>query len=136
MAFITLHKTILAVVIMFALMSMFGAGFTMLQDDHGTMSYCPFMDTASSMCQMSIMEHISKWQQLFTFVPRGESSLFYLAALIILCISPFTRLACKDPSLLQLQFSLFLNSRKPEIKLFNHLLISFSQGILNSRIYV
>lgn len=123
-------------IIAFLVMSFWGL-YSMPTNERGMMGDCPFMNHSTSLCQMSAAEHIAQWQQLFALVKTDKFSLFLFASLIIAFIVltfPFAKnYRIKTPPLSR--FRLYSSRYRPEIKLFNHLLLAFSQGILNPRIY-
>ncbi len=103
-------------------------------DMNGKMVNCPFMDGSSSFCQMSVSEHISQWKQFFTVI-REKIYLLYLSFFIFLFYTLFL-INNKLYDKLQSQRSRnYLYRHKPEIKLFDNLVIAFSQGIIHPRIY-
>ena len=121
-------------IITFLVMSFWGL-YSMPMDEHGKMADCPFMNDSASLCQMSVTEHIARWQQLFTAIPEKNllfSALILLTALLMVLFSIVPKI--RDKLLFQ-RFLHYFYRRKPEINLFNHLLLAFSQGILNPRIY-
>ena len=121
-------------IIAFLVMSFWGL-YSMPMDEHGKVTHCPFMNDSTSLCQMSVTEHIARWQQLFTAIPEKNllfSALILLTALLMVLFSIIPKI--RDKLLFQ-RFLHYFYRRKSEINLFNHLLLAFSQGILNPRIY-
>lgn len=91
------------------------------------------MEHLSSFCQMSISEHISAWHRLFAMIEvKNFISLFSL--LIIASLVLFIAKEWKGKTQYQ-RFRNCLYRYKPEIKLFDYLLLVFSQGILNPKIF-
>ena len=114
-------------IFIFLAMSFWGL-YSMPMDEQGGMADCPFTIGSASLCQMSLNEHITKWQRLFTVVPEKNLLLSALILLTILCMALFSIIPNIRDKLLSYR-------NKPEIKLYNYLLIVFSQGILNPHIY-
>lgn len=118
---------------------LFGAGLSlslgMQSDLHGTMPGCPFMSAQPTVCQMGVLEHITKWQQLFTAVfPESDmrvSLVLLLLTIVILALfsrgshRAFAARALSPP----------MPKIAPEAKFFNHLIVAFSEGILHPKIY-
>lgn len=113
----------------------FSMTFGMQIDERGAMSGCPFMAEQASVCPMGVFEHIAKWQQLFT-ATFSQSDVF-ASLIFLLSIFVFFVVFARAPNIAPfvLAFSPPILKNKPETKLYNHLVIIFSQGILNSRLY-
>lgn len=133
---ITTRQALATVIIgVFVFSATFSMTLGMQRDERGNMSNCPFMYEQTSVCSMGFVEHIAKWQQLFTvtFPESGE------VAFVIFLVITFVYLAvfARAPNISGLVLPLFppVPKNKPEAKLFNYLVIAFSQGILNPKIY-
>lgn len=119
----------------FMLSVTFGMMIGMQTNEHGMMSNCPFMSEQASVCPMSAMDHIAKWQNLFMAVVLKSTMLssfvFLLWAVVIFsCVriyakSIFSPFAQSPP----------VTHHEQELTLHDYLVIAFSQGILNSRLY-
>ncbi len=121
-------------IIAFLVMS-FWSLYSMPVDMNGKMVNCPFMNGSTSLCQMNLGEHISQWQQLFT-VTREKNlllSLFFLLAVSL--VSSFHINTRVYDRLKSQRFRNYSYQHKPEIKLFDYIVVLFSKGILNPRIY-
>ncbi len=104
-------------------------------DVNGKMGNCPFVDNSSSFWPMGILEHISQWQQFFTII-RGKRLLVSLLSLLVFfAIVAFAVPIKLREKLKRLQSRQHLYWHKPEIKLFDYLVLAFSKGILNPKIY-
>lgn len=105
--------------------------YSMPIDEAGRMINCSFMKGFSSFCHMNLNEHINQHQMMFALTKEKN----------LLLISLLTFLFCAlliNKSRDKLKFQPLKNhlyKYKPEIKLFDHLLIAFSRGILNPKIY-
>ena len=128
-------KEIIVVLGMIAFLTMsFFSLFSMPMDMNGRMINCPFMDSSSGFCQMGVSEHISKWQQFFTMT-KGENLILALfSLLIVIWIGLFNQNEFKDMKQYQ-KFRINFYRYKPELKLFNYLLLAFSRGVIRSKIY-
>lgn len=82
----------------FLFMGVFGVGIGM-ETENGQMSSCPFMASQASMCQMSITEHISLWQQSFLGIPTSGKLLALALLLLIIVLVPFAKPFSKPPKL-------------------------------------
>ena len=128
------ENLIIFVLAAFAFMSILGMGINMeMKDDQ--MSGCPFITSEASMCQMGVMEHIAEWQQAFLGVPAKTNFLVLPVVLLIWvlasAIKPFSRLKKLTESAAR-----FLAYHRANFaKVFNPLIIAFSDGILNPKIY-
>lgn len=119
----------------FILSVTFGMMIGMQTNEHGMMSNCPFMSEQASVCPMSAMDHIAKWQGLFTAIvlkSNMSSSLFLLLLAVVIFL--YVRLYVKSIFFLFVLPPSFAHN-KQELTLFNYLVILFSQGILNPRLY-
>lgn len=117
----------------FALVSILGVSAGIERGD-GTMSSCSLMASQSTICQMSTIEHISQWQQAFFGVPKK-------ANVLALAMTMFLIAAISSPKPLQLAQPRGLITQLPSyhnaylVKIFDPLLLAFSDGILNPKIY-
>jgi len=133
---IALYKTL---AIMIACGFMFAATFGMMigmqTDEHGMMSGCPFISEQASVCPMGAMEHITKWQELFAAVLLKSNMVSSLVLLLLaVVIFLYVRVYVKSIFFLFAQSPLVAH-KEQELTLFNYLVIIFSQGILNPRLY-
>jgi len=133
---ITYHQT-LAILVAGAFL--FGAAFSMsfgMQlDRNNNMSGCPFMLEKTSVCSMGVAEHIAKWQQLFTAVFSKSDGLAFIILFLFAAVLFIIFVRRSDVSLLARVLSPPIPKTEPEVKLFNQLVVAFSQGILNPRLY-
>ena len=118
----------------FVFMSLFGVSMVTEAMD-GQMSSCPFMANEISMCQMSITEHISQWQQVFLGVPSKTNFLALALILAVAVLITFAKSLFQTKKLTELAVQLFAYHREHLVRVFDPLLIAFSDGILNPRIY-
>lgn len=110
----------------------FGVHFTMQMNEYGTMPNCPLLGQLEKECPMTVAQHISAWQQLFTatFQPNTFLKLLLIVAslafsLIVLRYFYFSQILASSP---------FLSFRKtaPPFRE-NYLLAALSQGVLRKR---
>jgi hypothetical protein len=108
---------------------------SMSMDASGRMINCPFMNSNSSLCQMTLAEHISQWQQ-FSTITREKSLLVSLFSLLIfLYVAGFNITTKAYEKLKHQRFRNSFYRYKPELKLFDYLLLAFSNGLIHSKIY-
>lgn len=122
------------VLVSFVFMSILGMGLSMEMRD-GQMSSCPFMAGQETMCQMSVTQHIVQWQQSFLGIPIKTSLLALVTALLAVVIIPFVKPFSKLEELNKFVARLFVYRTTHIVKVFDPLLLAFSDGILNPRIY-
>ena len=104
-------------------------------DMNGHMTNCPFMGDSSSFCQMTLVEHLNRWQQSF-MMTREKSSLLSLSFLLIaLYIFGFTVTIKTRENLKYQRLRKYYYRYKPEIKLFDNLALAFSDGLIHPKIY-
>lgn len=128
------ENIIIFVLASFALASVLGAGMSMGITD-GKMSDCPFMANQTALCQMSATEHISQWQQTFLGIPTKTGLLALVAILLAAVIIPFAKPFSQFEKLTELAARLFAYHKARLVKVFEPLLLAFSDGILNPKIY-
>ncbi len=110
---------------------------SMMTDGHGNMVSCPFINVSGSpsFCQMSISEHISQWKQLFAAI-QGNNLFLSLFALSVLFSTALLNTGAKTQDRLKFQWLRdYCYHKKPEIKLFDHLVLAFSRGKIHPKIY-
>jgi len=128
------ENLIIFVLASFAFMSLFGMSMGMEAKD-GQMSSCPFMASGVSLCQMSVTEHISQWQQAFLGVPNRTNFLELALILVAAVLITFAKSLFQSKKLTELAARLFAYHKEPLVRVFDPFLIAFSDGILNPRIY-
>jgi hypothetical protein len=128
------ENLIIFVLASFAFMSLFGISMGMEARD-GQMSSCPFMASEASLCQMSVTEHISQWQQAFLGIPSKTNFLALALILAAAVLVTFAKSLFQPKKLTELAARLFAYRKKNLVRVFDPLLIAFSDGILNPRIY-
>ena len=117
----------------FLFASLFGIGVGMEMKD-GQMSSCPFMASQVSICQMSVTEHISQWQQVFVGIPTKTNLLALALLLLAIFVIPFAKSFTKIKQN-ELAIRLISYCKTAATKIFDPLLLAFSRGILNPKIY-
>ncbi len=125
---------LLLVLTTFIFVSLFGMSLTMSMDKNGKMSNCPFMNNSSSICQMSVGDHIAKWRGLFEASPQ-LNAFFLLLALFTTAIfvkRVRTNLAFAPPSYVSYKR---YKQNHLDTNLFNNLIVAFSDGILHPQVY-
>jgi hypothetical protein len=101
----------------------------------GQMSSCPFMTNEKSMCQMSITQHIALWQQALLGVPTKKNLLSLAIVLLAATLILLAKLFSKIEELTRFASRLFSCRRAHLVKFVDPLLLAFSDGILNPKIY-
>ena len=129
-----LTNLIIFVLVSFAFMSIFGIGMSMEMVD-GQMSGCPFMAGEASMCQMIVTEHIAKWQQVFLGIPTKTNPLALAMVLLIVVFASFIKPFPQLKKLTVPKARFLAYHRASFAKVFDPLLVAFSDGILNPKIY-
>ena len=117
----------------FVFASLFGMGISMEMKD-GQMSSCPFVASQASICQMSVTEHISQWQQAFLGIPTKTNLLALALLLLAVFVIPFAKPLTKIKQN-ELAIRLISYCKTAATKIFDPLLLAFSDGILNPKIY-
>lgn len=120
--------------ISFVFLSVLGIGVGMEMKD-GHMSSCPFMAGQETMCKMKITEHITQWRKAFLGIPTKGDTFTLAVLLFIVALIPFVKLFFQFKKLTKLAARLFAYHTSHLVKVFDPLLIAFSYGILNPKIY-
>ena len=127
------------IIVSFSVFSLFGIVISvseMKMNSDGTMNDC-FLMTQTSMCTMSLSEHLNLWQSMFnTLMPTVSlmSILILALALVFKKILFNNNVSVHPEKFLTLRYKLYLKQH-PLISLFNHLKEALSNGILNPKIY-
>ncbi len=129
-------KNIIALGIIAFLTMIFFSLSSMSMDMNGKMINCPFMNSSSSFCQMSVSEHISQWQQFFSITREKSLLLSLFSLLMFLYVAVFFVTAKRYEELKHQRFRGHFYRYAPEIKLFDYLALAFSDGLIRSKIYV
>ena len=134
-----LHKKLSENLILFTLtsfifMSILGIGVGMEMKD-GQMSSCPFTAGQEAMCQMNITEHIAQWQQAFLGIPTKGDFLALAVLLFAVAFIPFGKQFYQLEKLTELAARLLAYHKANLVKVFDPLLVAFSDGILNPKIH-
>ena len=116
----------------FIFMSVLGVGIGMEMAD-GEMSSCPFMAHQAAMCQMNVAEHIAKWQEAINGIPI--KLLAFATILLTLAFAGPIKLRAQPKELPALSARLFAYHKINLQRVFDPLLIAFSNGILKPKIY-
>ena len=128
------EKLIIFMLASFAFVSLFGMSMGVEAKDE-QMSPCPFMANEVSICQMSVTEHISRWQQVFLGVPSKTNFLALALILAAVVLVTFAKYLFQTKKLTELAARLFAYHKEHLVRVFDPLLIAFSDGILNPKIY-
>ena len=125
----------LVIVTLFALSSLgiFGLNLNMETGDSNQMSNCLFMPADSGQCQMSITDHLSKWQGMFLAVLDSSLVLIIFTVLSLGLIFSVIRYTSIDPP--QLYLYERLKKENSRLKLFDYILQAMSRGILHAKVY-
>ena len=138
---ITLQKPAISFVVLglfaFVMLSIFGLGHMggMTSGEDGNMTGCIFTGK-TMLCKMSVIEHISLWQSMFTAMPQ-ESSILLALVILLVAVLFTTKNSIGPPRLFRDETStpkLYL-VQHPNLPFFNPLKEAFAQGILNPKIY-
>ncbi|OGK12173.1 hypothetical protein A3C98_04805 [Candidatus Roizmanbacteria bacterium RIFCSPHIGHO2_02_FULL_37_15] len=128
-----MKKTLpLLIIFIFLLVGVFGIH--AIIDKEGEMTDCPLKSDTASLCPMGIMEHIARWQQMFLAVIPQLSSL--LIAFFVSLVGFFLVLKISSGPSPPKTFHLkYFQKIHPESNLFDYLLVAYSSGILQPKIY-
>lgn len=121
------------IVLSVLLISIFGPAVIMGLTQGGEMTGCPLVGGIASMCQMSVIEHISYWQQLFT--ATSSNTITTLAFLLFLFLLGTNLALSQNKRISWKLFYKFYNRNNPQALLFNYLILVFSTGILHPKVY-
>ncbi|GEM_PF-1802473 len=128
------RKQILAAVVMVALLALATIGMYSMTGSDGMMVACPLMSETATLCPMTLMEHLSQWQAMTrAVVPQGLLLLAALLFLVFWIVQPIHRLRLLNPPN---SISIFFYRRyQSQIRSLNRMLLAFSDGILNPKLF-
>lgn len=124
----------LAITTLFAVsaLAILGLNLSMNIDDKGKISSCSLMGLEPGPCQMTLNDHLMQWQQIFA--TTFNTSLLPLLLLAFTFSVGFITLF-KNVEYTFLQLHQRYKRENSNLKLFDHLLLAFSRGILHPQIY-
>lgn len=124
----------LVVITLFALSSLGTVGLNLSMDmENNQMSNCLFMPQDSGQCQMSISDHLTKWQGMFLSVLDSSLILILFTLLSLGLIFSVIRYSSIDPPDVYLVER--LKKENSRLKLFDYLQQAMSRGILHAKVY-
>jgi len=125
---------LLLLVGVFLFTSIFGLSYMVMDmDSNGVMTRCPFISSEAVICNMSPLEHISAWQNIFTTLPQKDYLELFLFLLLIIFIV-YSMWCFFTASGFYRIYNYFIQRTK---RLFvpDYLQEAFSSGILNPKIF-
>lgn len=103
----------------------------MNMNEDGSMSWCPFMDSGSSICPMGVFEHITMVQSVFAGVTKD--AIWAASLLIFLALSGASLLfSCERPNIAYRRYFYLLKSYP---LIFNKFLLALSNGLIQPKLY-
>lgn len=136
-SFIIKKEKIFVSLILFTFVSVgiLGMNIGMAKDRDGNMRGCLFGMRQAAICQMNVAEHMVKWQQGRMGITKNVR-LLLVTLLSVLVILPYLGKILKKPRANFVIAKLrYYKKQEHVFKLFQYLLVAFSRGILNPRIY-
>ena len=108
-----------------------GMSMGMGDDMQGNMQGCPFM-LGTSICHMSLFEHIASWQTMFAATGRVSN---ILLALLSVFVFAFFLSKYLDPPPRLLDRARHRTAKQKSLNFARTLLLAFSRGILNPKLF-
>jgi hypothetical protein len=99
------------------------------------MGSCPFMQGGSSICGMSITEHIEAWTSMLSNVPTENIFTLILSILLLGTFLTFTIKQLRRLSELRTYIVFFLYRHFTSYRFTDPYIGLFSQGVLNSKVF-
>ena len=130
---VSLLKTNAIIGLLFSLFLMINMGGFMSSEmmmKDGMMTPCPFMGVAS-LCNMTPLEHVSQWQQMFTTTSQEFATTALLLLLSLAVVFSFVNFSLKPK---RSPVRLVSRYRYRE-RVFDPLKLAFARGILNPKLY-
>ncbi|MCL5257997.1 MAG: hypothetical protein M1505_02100 [Patescibacteria group bacterium] len=124
----------LLILVYFISVFIFGMGLSM-KIKNGQMSPCPLEPDQTTACRMNIFEHMTRWQQIFLGIPAKTNLLALALILIAIAMIFFEKTFSKFEESIKFAARLFNYNKTRLVKAFNPLLLAFSDGILNPKIF-
>jgi len=110
-----------------------GVGMGMNMRSNGSMAGCLFMNHPGALCPMNALEHVARWQKIFSAIPALRLLYISLFALQLLYILSSSLLTNFKPDLKRTLHALVKDNKL--LIFFDYLILAFSRGILNPKIY-
>ena len=108
-------------------------GMTMDADGHMTMDNCPFM-SGMGICNMSPLEHIAMWQNMFTTIPHELNQTLALLLLIVSALGIAWVRYLFPPPREPVRQRIYYSYRE-HVPVLNILQELFSSGTLNPKLF-
>ena len=108
-----------------------GMSMGMGDDMQGNMQGCPFM-LGTSICHMSLFEHIASWQTMFAVTGSVSNKLL---ALLSVFLFAFFLSKYLDPPPRLLGSARLTNAKRRLLRFARTLLLAFSRGIVNPKLF-
>ncbi len=130
------HGKIIATVAIASVLVLATVGMHGMMESDGSMSACPFMSDTTTLCPMTVTQHLSQWQSLLRAILPPAQSLVLLAVALLLIfwtvqyINPLRLLNPPNHALI-----FFYRWYLLMIRSLDRMLLAFSDGILNSRLF-
>ncbi|MEK7123227.1 MAG: hypothetical protein AAB855_05235 [Patescibacteria group bacterium] len=111
--------------------ALFGVGAMLMPSEHGDMLIggCPLMGDTGSLCQKGILDHINHWNMLFATI--GTSLIVVFAALVAIVVIPRVVLLTSPPHERYRRYA----HGTPHVRLFQPLVLIFSSGIVQPKLF-
>lgn len=120
----------LLLVVTLGLVGLWGANLSMMTNESGNMSNCPFSLEKDGVCTMTISTHMSHWRLLLLSVPGKEATQIVLSVLMVLGVF----FAIKSlPNLARLAFVFQGSPRAGPSGNFYYLYRNIGSGIVHKR---
>lgn len=99
----------------------------MMMED-GTMHSCPYMGV-TALCNMSLLEHMSQWQQMFTTTVQHITTGPLLQLMVLVIVWVYLK------QFLYSRTERFLPRSRYRERSFDPLRLAFARGILHTKVY-
>lgn len=111
--------------IIFIFVALFGLNLSVISHDPRMMPGCPFINNETALCTMSLLEHFSQWQKMFSTVVVSEIFVFAILLFFVITIFKYINFFVGKHKRYKI--------RLPEYN--SHLCIKkiFSRGVLHSK---
>lgn len=107
--------------------------FSMEMDRHGNMDGCVFTGK-TTLCNMSVTEHISRWQNLFTAIPQKTLDLLLAISFALVALLVSNKIIRSPDEYQSPQQRLYVK-QFAALGIVTPLQFAFSRGILHPKIY-
>ncbi len=129
-----LQICLLTFMLIFIIISNLGLNLSMNMDKQGHVTHCPFMNDTATVCPMTFTEHLLRWEEMFTATMQSKAFQSYMFILLVAVLYLVEQRSNTKQSDSDITYK-YYKDRHKDTKLFNYLILAFSDGIIHPKLY-